>query len=275
MSAAGLNEQALAAAQTRFGRWNLMFWGFVLLIPLGVILPCVAGIVAYRVAGDEYSAPIVLSAFVWPIFGVAGALLVRGARARAKRSLALVQFAESFGLRFEPRPAKEKYAFIKDVSFMAEPHTQSVTNYLEGTAGRWPLVVFDYAYAYLWGTVSEIGEQTIATFLSGFDHLPPLGVIPISTMGKIENFFLGKGDTIAFPHEPSFSRCFAVVGDDEAAILRCLNRELIDLLLSDRLLTLIVEDGRLLVFRRLTYIRAEHFQAFLAQAHRVAELLSA
>jgi hypothetical protein len=66
-----------------------------------------------------------------------------------------------------------------------------------------------------------------------------------------------------------------VVGDDEAAILRCLNRELIDLLLSDRLLTLIVEDGRLLVFRRLTYIRAEHFQAFLAQAHRVAELLSA
>ena len=69
-------------------------------------------------------------------------------------------------------------------------------------------------------------------------------------------------------------RFFAVVGDEPQSITRCLSQPLIDLFLSDPLLSLLVEGGRLLVFRRLTVLKADDYQAFLAQSFRVAELLT-
>jgi hypothetical protein len=79
--------------------------------------------------------------------------------------------------------------------------------------------------------------------------------------------------------------CFAIRGpfsvmDYEysyhcGAATEVVSRPLRDLLLGDRLLTLIVEEGRLLFFRRLTYVRPEDDQGFLAQAYRVTELQSA
>lgn len=269
---AGINTDSIAEAQRGYRRLNSWFLFFVALIPLGVVLPCLLSIAAYRIWGSDVSAPIALSALLWPVAGVAGALLLRGARARARRSLALAKLADSFNLRFTRRPALEKYDFLKQFSFIAGSHAQSAANLLEGQAGRWPLLALDYEYSFHWGSVTEIGAQTMAVLLSGFERLPPLAVVPIGTMGKIENFFLGKRNAIPFPHQPQFNRQFAVVGDASAAA--CIRRPLIDLLLADRLLTLLVENGRLLVFRRLTYIKAEDYQAFLAQAHRVAELLA-
>jgi hypothetical protein len=64
------------------------------------------------------------------------------------------------------------------------------------------------------------------------------------------------------------------VGADAAQITTCLSRPLVDLFLQDRLLSLTVEEGRLLVFRRLTLVKAEEYQSFLAQAYRVAGLLA-
>jgi hypothetical protein len=97
----------------------------------------------------------------------------------------------------------------------------------------------------------------------------------LGIMGRIENFLLGRGGQVPMTHEPQFQQAFAVVGEDPPATAACLGRPLIDLLLADRLLTVIVEGGRLLVFRRLTYVRPEDYQAFLAQVVRIAELLSA
>jgi hypothetical protein len=267
------NQAEIAAAQRRARWWNTWFWLFVLLIPLGVVCPCLISAVAYRVAGDEWSAPIALSALLWPIVGVAGALLVRGVRKRSRRTLALARLADSFGLRFTYQPPAESYAFLRTVSGMAEPHTQSAENFCEGTSGQFALMALDYHYAYLWGSVTEYADQTLIVFPAGFEALPALAVFPISVMGRLENLLLGKGGAIPFPHEPQFNAQFAVAGEDAARVAACLSRPLIELLLADRLLSLIVEQGRLLVFRRLTIVPAEQYQAFLAQAYRVAELL--
>ena len=273
--ASGLNVESLADVRRRYGRINALFWFFVACIPLGVVLPCVASILALKIWGDKVSAPIGLSALLWPIVGIAGALLLRGGRKRARRSLELAWLADSLGLRFLLRSDVAKLDMLKSISFMANPHAQKGVNLMEGSAGGWSMFALDYEYAYLWGSVTEIGAQTLVVFASGFERLPPFGVIPISTMGKIENFLLGRRGTIPFAHEPQFQHQFSVVGDNAPAVTACIGPELVELLLGDRLLTLIVDDGRLLVFRRLTYVQPRDYQTFLAQAYRAAELLTA
>jgi hypothetical protein len=268
-------DTSLAAAERRYRKVNGWFWLFVAMMPLGAVLPCVVSMIAYRLWGDRVSAPIGLSALLWPIVGVAGALLLRGVRARARRSLGLARLAQSFGLKFTDVPASEKFAFLKSVSFMENPHYQSARNLLEGQTGSWPWIALDYEYTYSWGSVSEVGAQTILAFLAGFERLPPFAVIPIGMMGRLENYLLGNRTPIQTATSAQFNKRFAVVGEDANAIQSCLTQALLEVFLADALLTVIVEGGRLLVFRRLTYVRAEEYQAFLAQAHRVAELLSA
>lgn len=269
-----LNAQELESAQQRWRRVNFWFCFFIVLIPLGVIAPCLVSMVAYQIAGDKLSAPIALSALLWPLVGVAGALLLRGDRQRARRTLALVRLADSFGLTFTYKPAPEKFEFLSTVAVMANPHSKSAENLLEGQSGRFRLLALDYHYAYLLGNVNLLADQTIVVFPEGFAHLPDLAVFPISIMGKLENFLLGKAEAIAFPQFPQFNSQFAVIGRDPQRITACLTPDLQNLLLSDRLLSLVVDQGRLLVFRRLTIIKAEDYQAFLARAYQVAELLS-
>ena len=274
MSSPGLNEASLAEAQRRYrriNRWFLVCW---VLMPLGIILPCILSIITYQIWGDEVSAPIGLSALLWPLVGLAGVLLLRGGRKRAKRMLALARLGDSLGFKFTCYPTSEQYAFMKSVSFVENSHLQTAQNLMEGDQGRWPMTALDFEYTFFWGSVTEIGSQTIAAFHSGFESLPALAVVPISTMGRIENMLLGKGNAIRFPHHPEFNARFAVLSADEANILALISPALIDLLLADRLLTLVVEQGRLLVFRRLTYVRAEDYRQFLGQAYRAAELLS-
>lgn len=145
---------------------------------------------------------------------------------------------------------------------------------MEGNAGPWALQSLDYEYTYHWGSVSEVGAQTIAILSLGFERLPDFGVFPISILGRLEDTFLGRGERISFPQAPLFDQYFAVVGDNAPAIVSYFSQPLVELLLANRTLSIIVENGRVMVFRRLTYVRAADYQEFLAQAYRVAELLA-
>ena len=268
------DSSSLADAQRTYSRWNVWFWLFVACIPLGFILPLVVAVFAFKIWGDTISAPIGLSALLWPIAGVGGALLVRGARKRARRSLGIARLADARDWQFTTNPAPQKYEFFKTVSFMKDPHTCTGKNLVESHAGRFPWMALDYEYWYLYGTINEVGSHTIVAFLSGFEQLPEFAIIPIGVVGRIENLFLGKGGAIESPLDNQFNRLFGVYGDDAKAVQRCLSRKLIDMFLADRLLTAVVEGDRLFVFRRLTYVAADEYSEFLARTRAIAELLT-
>lgn len=265
-------NDATREALRHYRRYNLWFWFFLLCIPLGVVLPCTVSVVAFKLWGDTVSAPIGFSAFFWPLLGLAGALLIRSSRKRARRSYDLAKLAQTLNLTFTRKPDVEPFAFLKSVSFMADPHTQKVTNLFVGTPNGKLLQALDYEYTYFYGSVTEIGSQTLAVVTGGFAHLPEFGIIPTGIMGKLENAVLGKFDTIAIPHLPGLNQNFYIVGED-APRVTAVATALSQILLSDRLLNVIVEDDRLIVFRRLTYVTAHEYQAFLAQAFRIAEVL--
>jgi hypothetical protein len=267
-----MDLDAVHDARRRFRRYNTVFWLSIAAIPLGLIVPCLLSIVAYKIWGDEVSAPVALSGLFWPLVGLAGALLVRGARARSRRSLQLAELAQRVGLRFIYLPKLEQFRFLHDVSFMADPHFSSAKNWMDGTPNGREMIALDYEYTYTWGSVSEVGSQTMVVF-RGFEHLPPMGIIPIGIMGRLENFLLGDRNKIPFA-DPRFTSQFVVVGDDYTHIAATITPTLIDTIINDRLLTSVAEQGMLIIFRRLTYVAASDYQAFLAEAFRVAELLS-
>ena len=200
-------------------------------------------------------------------------MLLWGNRSRSRRSFALAKLADSLGMLFTASPARDRFEFLKSVSLMANPHKQSARTLVETVPDGRPSMVLDYKYVYFWRPEHEIGEQTIVVFAE-FESLPAFGVTPISRIGKLENLVLGQRGKILFPEAPEFSKNFAVVGENAPAIIACIGPSLIELLMADRRLTLSVENGRLLVFRRGVYWPVRDYQTFLAQAARIAELLA-
>lgn len=270
----GLNAAELAQAQRSYQRRTGWFWFFILCIPLGVVLPCLLSAVSYRIWGNKVSAPVALSAFLWPLVGIAGSLLLRGGRRRARRAIELAQLGDSVGLKYTRAPARDSYEYLKTVSVMENPHHQYATNMLIGTAGGRTLQALDYDYSYHWGSVTEYAQQTLVVFPAGFERVPPFFVVPNTLTSKLENMILGNRGRIPFPNVPQFSSDFSVVGDHAPSAVACVT-PLIPLFLQDRLLTVFVDQGRLLVFRRLTYLPADQYRAFLATAFHIAEVLDA
>lgn len=268
------NASFVVEAERRYRRVNRLFWLFVAVMPLGVVIPCVASIAAYQIWGDTVSAPIGFSALFCPLIGLAGALLIRGSRRRVRRSLELARLAATWGMQFRQKASPEVCEMLKSMSLMANPHTQMGVNQLESVAGNHRITTLDYEYRYFYGAVNIIGWATIVVYHGGFDRLPQMAVVPLGVMAQIENALLGKGDAIKFPHDPEFDRRFAVVGNDPQSILACLSPPLFRTFKNDPLLTLLSEDGRLLFYRRQTYVRPSEYGAFLAEVHHIAEWLA-
>lgn len=266
-------EVTLNLLQRQYRRRNAWYWLFVGMIPLGIILPCGLSVAAYKIWGAEVSAPIAYATPFCPLIGLAGMLLTRGARRRSRRSLEIASLADSYGLSFALEASPESLELLKNVSIMSAPQFQLGENELSGEVQGRALLALDYEYRYLLGSVSLVSKATLVVYRNGFEHLPAFSVIPISVMGQVENAILGKTNAIAFPHDPQFERMFGVVGPDPLAIQSCLAPQLVEFFKHDHLLTVLVENGQLIVFRRQTLLTADQYRAFLEQTYHLAEML--
>lgn len=244
-------------------------------ILLGPLAALVLSVVVYEIAGSQVSAPIGLSAPLWSVAAIALALLVRSSRQSAKRSWELSQLAAKFDLEFFSKAPEDFCQFLKTFSFMENPFEATGRNLMRGNPGGRAIVALDYKYGYFYGAVSVIGEQTIAAFPNALSGHADLAIVPIGLADQFLNRVAGTPPAIRTPEAPQFERQFRVATHDAAAAVRVLNTELVNMFLHDRQLTVVVENGHLLVFRQLTYIPVKEYQDFLAKAFRLAELLGA
>jgi hypothetical protein len=273
------NEQAIRELERHLGRVTAFFYASVAAIPLGLLCPCGLAAIAHRVAPD-YSQWIALSAFFFPLVGLAGALLVVGDRSRTRRSLELARMADDLGLRFTVQPAADRMDFASSfpvLNLLKTPHSEQGANLLEGTYKGRRLAAGDYTFLGLLGYKHFVAKQTVTVFLAGFETLPPFAILPQTWADRFEQALLGTspGKTLKVPGEKDFNRSFVVVGTERDAILARIGAGLIDLFLDDGRLALEVQGGMLLVYRRDTVLASKDYEDFLRVAHRVARELGA
>lgn len=255
-----------ASAKRRYQRLNLVFWLGIAGIFLGPVVAVIVAMILFKAIGSEVSSPVALSAPLWSVGALAVVLLVRSSRKSARRSVELSKLAAATGLEFLDRPDVKIVEFFRKISFMADPLDSKATNVLLGQPGGRRMVAADYRYSYFYGAFSVVGEETIVSFPESAPDDLELAIVPNSLADRLLDNLTGSRTAIKTPHFPQFEQRFYVFGGDQQYLASLLRPELVNLFLQDPKLTLVVEQGHVLVFRQMTYIPTSEYQDFIRKA---------
>ena len=102
------NAAAVAVLRNRHSHEAGLFYFFLLLIPLGCVIPCI--LFGYLPQGTPGTA-CAIAGLGLPFVGLGGMLLMLGDRSRYGRSLGLAEQADRMGFGFIEKPTEECAAY--------------------------------------------------------------------------------------------------------------------------------------------------------------------
>ena len=183
-------------------------------------------------------------------------------------------------MQYSYRPDPDDVAGLADFHFINLERVlanQAVAdkNLLHGTFKKRPIIAVEYSFNHFYGNRVLNTRQTIVVFTHEVHSMPDFAVVSQSYSEMLEQLIAGSpfGKKIKVPDEDDFNRHFTVAGQDRKALLACLSSDVIDVLLDDKQLTFVIQDGRLLVARQRVIVPAAEYEEFLLSASRLAREL--
>ncbi len=269
-------DQSVNAARQRYRFYNRLFWWGVLGIVLFPVAALVVAMVAFQITkNSNVSAPIGLTAPLWSVAGVAIALLVRGARKRARRSVDLAELAGSLHLEFSMKASSSMTDLLKAISFMQNPTSAKGRNVLASVGKSLPYFALDYYYAYDYGAVSFEADESMVVFPELVPHLPDLFIFPMGIGDRLLSQIFGAFQQVNVPSAPEFPRHFRIGSADPATAERVIAVPLLQVFHQNPKLSLVIEDGTLIVFYQLQQVPPKAFAQFLSAANQLAQAVRA
>jgi hypothetical protein len=273
----GENAAAVADLRRRLGRLNAWRWFFLLLMPLGFLLPCSAGIILGsmnpQAQGFTAAQAFGIAAFVLPLVGLAGWLLMAGDRATCKTALAVAAQAESLGYRFSVQPSKALLERLRSFRMFEDADHHFGLNCVSGEHAGHRFSLLEYRTAYRaapnpYGTT--INNQTVVT-VEGLDkELPQFRIGPKTWLSRVVEFLGAPTIRLAAPRE--FTRKFIVCGEGQEALQDLLNPEMLELIMeADGIVEMC--DGSLLFYRHNALVEPEQYEDTIGLAVRMTEVL--
>lgn len=271
-----VRSQAGVEAYTQFRFYNRLFWIGLLGIVAFPLMSIVVAAVVYQITkNSNLSAPIGLSSPLWMVAGVALALLVRGARKRSQRSVDIARLAESLGVEFVLNAPTNTLDLLKSISFMQNPTSAKGRNVLISSDTTTPHFALDYFYAYDYGSVSFEADESMVVFPNVASHLPDLFIFPMGFGDRLLSQVFGAFQQVQVPHAPMFPKHFRIGSADPVAAQRMISNSLLQVFHQNPKLSLVVEDGTLIVFYQLQHVTLKSYPQFLSAAHQLAQALRA
>jgi hypothetical protein len=265
----------MRAAVRKYRFYNRLFWlgvTGIFLFPVAAMI--VAAVVFQITKNSNISAPIGLSSPLWLVAGVAIALLVRGSRKRARRSVELAKLAQSLNLEFAMEATGPMMDLLKSLSFMENPTSAKGRNVLVSSDKSLPHFALDYFYAYDYGAVSFEADESLVVFPNLVPQLPDLFIFPMGIGDRLLSQVFGAFQQVAVPIAPEFPRHFRVGSSDPVAAQNVINVPLLQVFHQNPKLSLVIEDGTLIVFYQLQHVPPKSYTQFLSAAHQLALAVS-
>lgn len=263
------------AAVRKYRFYNRLFWlgvTGIFLFPLVAMI--VAAVVFQITKNSNISAPIGLSSPLWLVAGVAIALLVRGSRKRARRSVELAKLAESLNLEFAMDANGSRMDLLKSISFMENPTSAKGRNVLVSADKSLPHFALDYFYAYDYGAASFEADESLVVFPNLVPQLPDLFIFPMGIGDRLLSQVFGAFQQVSVPTAPEFPKHFRVGSSDPVAAQNVINVPLLQVFHQNPKLSLVIEDGTLIVFYQLQHVPPKSYKQFLSAAHQLALAVS-
>lgn len=269
-----VQTQSSQAALRRYRYWNRVFWLGILGIFLFPMVALVVAMVVFQVTkNSNISAPIGLSAPFWSVVSLAIALLVRGTRKRARRSVDLAKLAEELHLEFSMKATNSMMELLKSISFMQNPTSAKGRNVLASVDKTLPHFALDYFYAYEYGAVSFEADESMVVFPDLVPHLPDLFVFPMGIGDRLLSQFFGAFQQVNVPAGPEFPKHFHVGSADPTTAERMIGVPVLQVFHQNPKLSLVIENGTLIVFYQLQQVPPRAYTQFLSAGHQLAQSL--
>ena len=268
--------QSKQAALQGYRFYNRLFWLGVLGIFLLPVAALVVAMVVFQITkNSNLSAPIGLSGPFWSVASLAMALLVRGSRKRARRSVDLAKLAETLYLEFALKAPGSMMELLKSISFMQNPTSAKGRNVLASVDKSLPHFALDYFYAYDYGAVAFEADESLVVFPDLVPHQPDLFVFPMGIGDRLLSQFFGAFQQVKVPAAPEFTKRFHVGSADPATAQRMISVPLRQVFHRNPELSLVVEEGTLIVFSQLQKIPVKSYREFVSTANQLAQALRA
>jgi hypothetical protein len=268
--------QSKQAAIQGYRFYNRLFWLGVLGIFLLPVAALVVAMVVFQITkNSNLSAPIGLSAPFWSVASLAVALLVRGSRKRARRSVDLAKLTETLPLEFAMQASSSMMELLKSISFMQNPTSAKGRNVLVTVDKSLPHFALDYFYSYDYGAVAFEADETLAVFPDLVPHLPDLFIFPMGIGDRLLSQFFGAFQSVNVPAAPEFPKRFRVGSAESDTAERMMTAPLLQVFQQNPKLSLVIEDGTLIVFYQLQQVTPKAYVQFLSAANQLAQTVRA
>jgi hypothetical protein len=236
----------------------------------------VVAMVAFQTTkNSNISAPIGLSAPFWSVASLALALLVRGSRKSARRSVELAKLSEVLHLEFSMNATEPIIKLLKSISFMQNPTTAKGRNVLSAVDKSMPHFALDYFYAYDYGAVSFEADESMVVFPELLPHLPDLFVFPKGVGDRILSQIVNSHQQVNVPAGPEFSKHFHVGSADPTTAERMIGVPVLQVFHQNPKLSLVIENGTLVIFYQLQQVPTKAYTQFLSVAQQLAHAFHA
>ncbi len=216
--------------------------------------------------------PIIVVGIVG-VLGLVAAGIVAARRWEARRLEEWRTVAGAMGFTFHgPASADAVAPWVGGLPLFDQGHSRRSLGALEGAIAGNPVVLMDYRYVTGSGKNQAAHVQTVAVFTELGRGLPEFELCPEHIFHKIGQAF-GYQD-LDFEGHPDFSKAYLLRGRDEPAVRAVFGPEALAFLGGTPGWSVQACEGRLAVFRHRRRAKPPTLPAFLADAVRIAGMIS-
>jgi hypothetical protein len=186
----------------------------------------------------------------------------------------LAKLAESLNLEFAMDANGSMMDLLKSISFMENPTSAKGRNVLVSADKSLPHFALDYFYAYDYGAASFEADESLVVFPNLVPQLPDTFIFPMGIGDRLLSQVFGAFQQVSVPTAPEFPKHFRVGSSDPVAAQNVINVPLLHVFHQNPKLSLVIEDGTLIVFYQLQHVPPKLYKQFLSAAHQLALAVS-
>lgn len=193
-------------------------------------------------------------------------IIIAKKREQARRE-ALEKFAADLSLDFHPMGHETLASRINAFKLFNSGHGRHMSNVILGETELVNVAIFDYRYTTGSGKHQHTHRQTVVAMESPELEIPSFTLRPemlFDWFGSIMGF-----QDIDFDDHPQFSKMFVLKGDNEEAIRRFFDSELLDFFASRKGIAFEGAPGKFIYFKGGKTTRPEDMREYLEEGYSV------
>lgn len=195
------------------------------------------------------------------LIGLIVAIIIYNNKKEKERTLAMQQVAQQMGWAFAPTAQLTMIPHTGYFNLFNQGHSKSIKNMIYGELNGVKAAVFDYRYTVGHGKHSHTYNQSVLYFETPKLQLPMFTLSPESFMHKFISA-LGYQD-IDFGNRPEFSKRYLLRGQDEQAIRRTFQEQILAFYEANQGLTTEGGGSQLFVYRLSNRVPPMHISQFM------------